>query len=240
VHNRVLSEKILMKHVFEEFYQTCISICTNRFCDGGQEIEIGAGISFFKKIRPQLVVTDVVPGPQVELALDAQNMTAIENESVRAIYGLNCFHHLERPRAFFSELKRVLKPGGGVVLIEPYYGLIARPFYRNLHRSEHFNPEQEKWEAQGETGVMFNANQALSYVVFVRDRLKFQSEFPELEIIEISPLQNYLRYLLSGGLNFRQLVPDSFEGFVKLLEAMLKPISAITALHYIIVLRKRN
>lgn len=239
VHRRILSEKVLMRNVFREFYDTCLGNCKNYFCSDGLEIEIGAGISFFKKIYPKLIVTDVVPGPAVEMVLDAQGMTEIGDSSVRGIYALNCFHHLERPRDFFQELKRVLKPGGGVVMIEPYYGLCAKPFYRNLHKSEHFNPDQQNWEASGQMGVMSNANQALSYIVFVRDRKMFETEFPELEIILITPLQNYLRYLLSGGLNFRQLVPDFFEGFIKFIEAMLKPVSHITALHYMIVIRKR-
>ena len=190
-------------------------------------------------MHPNLLVTDVVSGPDVEMVLDAQEMTQISDSSVKAIYGLNCFHHLERPRDFFKELNRVLKPGGGVVLIEPYYGLLARPFYRNLHKSEHFNPEQEKWEAASGMGVMSNANQALSYIVFVRDRAQFEQEFPELEIVKISPLQNYLRYLLSGGLNFRQLVPDSFEGAVRIVEKLLYPVSSATGLHYQVVLRKK-
>ena len=41
--------------------------------------------------------------------------------SVRALYGINVFHHLPSPRDFFRELVRVLGSGGGAVLIEPYH-----------------------------------------------------------------------------------------------------------------------
>ena len=239
VHNKVLSEKLLMRNVFLEFYKTCINSANKYFCSEGIEIEIGSGVSFFKKIHPKLVVTDVVPGPQVEMVLDAQDMKSISDNSVKAIYALNCFHHLERPRSFFRELQRVLLPSGGVVLIEPYYGFLARPFYRNLHASEHFNPDQKEWESVSNMGVMSNANQALSYVVFIRDQEKFKAEFPDLEIVTSYPLQNYLRYLLSGGLNFRQLVPDIFEPILKFLEFILKPVCSLIALHYVVVIRKR-
>ncbi len=240
VHHRVLSEKKLMRNVFLEFYQSCISSANRYFCLEGLEIEIGAGVSFFKKIHPKLVVTDVVPGAEVEFVLDAQDMKPIADNTVRAIYSINCFHHLDRPRDFFRELQRVLCPGGGVVMIEPYHGLLARPFYRVVHASEHFNPEQRSWESNSNMGVMTNANQALSYIVFVRDREQFTSEFPDLEIVETYRLHNYLRYLVSGGLNFRRLLPDSFEPAVKLVEWALKPVSHFTALHHVIVLRKKG
>lgn len=240
VHHKVLSEKLLMKNVFLEFYQTCIESTRRYFTSEGKEIEIGAGVSFFKKIHPNLVVTDVVPGPDVEFVLDAQDMKQVQDASVRAMYALNCFHHLERPRDFFKELVRVLVPGGGVVLIEPYYGMVARPFYRNLHASEHFNPDQRMWESSSSMGVMSNANQALSYIVFVRDRKIFESEFPDLEIVKTYPLKNYMRYLLSGGLNFRQLVPDIFEPLLKVIEWVLSPLAKITALHYVVVIRKKS
>ena len=105
VHRRILSEKVLMRNVFREFYEACLTNCRNHFCKEGDEIEIGAGISFFKKIYPKLIVTDIVPGPAVEMVLDAQKMIEIADSSVRGMYGLNCFHHLERPRDFFNELK---------------------------------------------------------------------------------------------------------------------------------------
>jgi hypothetical protein len=54
---------------------------------------------------------------------------------------------------------------------------------------------------------MEGANQALSYIVFERDRERFERLFPDLEIVEQSWIANYPRYLLSGGLNFRQLLP---------------------------------
>jgi hypothetical protein len=51
-------------------------------------------------------------------------------------------------------------------------------------------------------------------------------------------LTNYLRYLLSGGLNFRQLVPDRLLPVIKLLEGALRPARNILALHHVIVIRK--
>lgn len=240
VHQGILRQKPMMQGVFKDFYDICISARDRFFDTEGMELEIGAGISLFKEFYPHVVTTDVKQSRWVDRALDAQHMS-IAAESVRAVYGINCFHHLPEPRRFFSELRRVLKRGGGCVLIEPYYGLGSRMLYPRLHAQESFVLGQATWEAApGSTGYMSGANQALSYVVFKRDRSQFEAEFPELEIVQMRHLSNYLRYLLSGGLNFRQLVPSSLIPIVKLLEWVLKPIEGALALHHVIVIRKKG
>jgi hypothetical protein len=59
-----------------------------------------------------------------------------------------------------------------------------------------------------------------------------------LSLLLERPLDNYLRYLLSGGLNFRALVPGACAPLLRLCEFGLKPINRVVALHHVIVLRK--
>jgi hypothetical protein len=70
---------------------------------------------------------------------------------------------------------------------------------------------------------MHGANQALSYIVFERDRALFEQRCPTLEVVVREPLTNWLRYLLSGGLNFRQLVPSRTEEVLRALVRLLAP-----------------
>jgi SAM-dependent methyltransferase len=163
----------------------------------------------------------------------------LPDESVRAFYGINCFHHLPEPRKFFGELKRVLVPGGGAVLIEPYYGPFASFLYRYIHKQEHFDKTQPVWESgEDPRHYMSGANQALSYIVFIRDRDVLTSEYPDLEIVHIETIGNYLRYLLSGGVNFKPLIPNWLSWAVSGTESLLRPVQWLTALHYALVLRK--
>jgi hypothetical protein len=55
----------------------------------------------------------------------------------------------------------------------------------------------------------------------------------------MEPIGNYLRYLVSGGVNFRQLLPDLSIPALKLMESALRPFRYTLALHHIIVVRKR-
>ena len=107
-----------------------------------------------------------------------------------------------------------------------------------MFETESFDKNQKDWNYIS-NGPMMGANQALSYVVFFRDLNEFLSKNPNLEIVHTTILNNYLRYLFSGGLNFKQLVPSWFEKPIKLMEFLLRPINKIFALHHIVVIRKK-
>ncbi len=85
---------------------------------------------------------------------------------------------------------------------------------------------------------MIGANQALSYVVFVRDRERFETKHPSLALVHQHVCGNFLRYIFSGGLTFRQLGPTSLAPVLALLERILKPLYRWVALHHIVVLKK--
>jgi hypothetical protein len=85
---------------------------------------------------------------------------------------------------------------------------------------------------------MTDANQALSFIVFERDRLEFATRFPELQIMSASPATNWPRYLASGGLNFRRLLPRAAFPLLERVEPRLGRIHNWLGLHQFIVLRR--
>jgi SAM-dependent methyltransferase len=158
---------------------------------------------------------------------------------VRVVFGQNCFHHFPHPDRFFGELERVLQPGGGVILLEPYFGPFASLLFKRLFTSEGYDKKFPSWETPV-AGPMNGANQALSYIVFNRDRREFERRFPSLKIVHEEPCRNYLKYLLSGGLNFRQLVPYWASPLIRALQWALSPLDRWLALHHVVVLRKEG
>lgn len=234
----ILRGKPLLRRLFEGFYRECRAADASFFGDTpGQRLEIGSGSSFFKEVFPDVVTSDIKPLPFVDIVARAEALP-FERESLRAIYAINVFHHLPQPRLFFAELLRVLHPGGGVVMIEPFFGPFARFLFKRLHASEGFEMNVPAWEAEKNMGAMSNANQALSYVVFTRDRAMFEREFPELEIVLDRP-HTHLLYLLSGGVNFRQLMPDWMGGALAAAERCLAPLNPLIAIQHTVVLRRR-
>jgi SAM-dependent methyltransferase len=241
LHGEILAQKPLIREVFKEFYDTSISLDRMYFDHvAGDRIELGAGTSLFRKYYGDVISTDVQPAPHLDAVIDAQDMN-LRDESVRAIFCINCFHHFPDPRKFFDELVRVLKAGGGCVVIDPYFGLLSRILYKRLFSSEAYDCNAPDWHyCAGDDKKSARPNQALSYLVFFRDRARFNTLFPRLEIVHLRILPNYIRYLLSGGLNFRQVVPSFLIPLLRKLEVALLRLAPILALHHVVVIRKRK
>jgi SAM-dependent methyltransferase len=238
LHQKILSEKKMIRAVFEEFYRTCLALEARHFgATTGTRVEIGAGTSFLKSLQPDIISTDLELGPNIDMAVDAQHMP-FESESVRTLFCINAFHHFPEPRQFFSEVLRVVRPGGGCIIIDPAYGPVANFLFRRLFSSEGYDRAATGWGYLSGAAGQSLPNQALSFVVFMRDIERLASEFPALELVEKDVISNYLEYLLSGGLNFRQLVPDWMKPAVRATESLLSPFRKQLGLHHFVVLRK--
>lgn len=238
IHADILARKRMLREVFTGFHHLFDRLDRQFLHGQGKRIEIGAGVAPMRDTYPDVLATDVVPGAGLDRVLDAQAMD-LEPDSVRTIIGQNCFHHLPQPELFFLELEKVLSPGGGAILLEPYYGALASLLYPRLFRSEGYDKNYPSWETPA-TGPMNGANQALSFIVFKRDRAQFEQRFPRLRIVHEQACDSFLMYLLSGGLNFRQLAPDWMSGPITLMQRGLTPALGILALHHVIVLRKES
>ena len=223
----------------EQCEHLCLALDRELLSGKGQRVEVGAGTALFRSYDPGVISTDIKAAGHLSGVVDAQNMP-FGDCTIRTFYGIHCFHHLPDPAAFLRELERVLVPGGGCVLIEPFHGPIAQWLYPRLFATEHFDKNQEGWRSKLDMTTMHGANQALSYVVFVRDRARLEEDFPQLETALRKPLNNYLRYVTSGGLYFKQLLPDLSIPFLRLVETFLFPLRSFLALHHVIVVRKRD
>jgi len=58
-------------------------------------------------------------------------------------------------------------------------------------------------------GPLSSANGALPWIIFFRDRARFERKFPDLEIVNIN-IHSPLRYWLAGGLKKWTLLPRAF------------------------------
>lgn len=239
IHTEILSRKKLLRSAFETFYRDMTDLCDRLLPGSGLEVELGTGAGFFKKMRPGLVTSDVRKAPHIDLELDAQNMS-LTNDSVRCIYAINVFHHLPDPERFLDEICRVLRPGGGCILVEPHAGFASSLLHKFLHSDERFEPDAETWTTSDIRGPLSGANQALAYIVFDRDINRFEEKYGDrLEVIHRAYSLNAARYLFSGGLNFRQLLPSCSNPLLKALEILARPFCRHWSLHQLIVIRKR-
>ena len=129
-------------------------------------------------------------------------------------------HHLPEVRKFLREACRCLRHDGKIVMIEPWVTSWSRFIYRHFHH-EPFNPDAETW-GFAPMGPLSGANMAIPWIVFERDRGRFAAEFPDLQVKQIRPLMPF-RYLVSGGVTMRSLMPGFTEKAWRSLEQLLEP-----------------
>jgi SAM-dependent methyltransferase len=237
-NRQLLRQKPMLRHVFERLYGECRA-ADERFFAGcpGRRVEIGSGSSFIAEIYPDVLTSDVKQLSFVDVVMRAEALP-FRDRSLRALYAVNVLHHIRHPRDFFRELERALHPGGGAIFIEPFHGPLARWLFPRLHAVETFDPTAPDWEGSGHVGPPSGPNQALSYLIFTRDRGRFEREFPALELLADRP-HTHLLYLLSGGVSFRQLAPTAATSLISRLERSLAPLDRWIALQHTLVLRRR-
>lgn len=236
IHREILSKKKMLRGVFTGFHNYFQELCKKHLSAKGIRLEIGAGVSPMRDSYPDVLASDIVHHNNLDMVIDAQNIEFNRGE-LSVIIGQNCFHHIPSPERFFSEANRVLKVGGIIILLEPYYGRFASFLFPRMFKTESFDKKATDWETL-DAGVMNGANQALSYVVLIRDRNIFEKMFPSLRVIDHIICDNHLEYLLSGGLNFKQLVPNFCIPVIIFAQKILKPFNKMFALHHIIVIKK--
>ena len=130
---------------------------------------------------------------------------------------IDVFHHIPDPRSFLKEVDRVLKSNGTLVMSEPWNAPWPRFIFQNFHH-EPFEPKGD-W-AIINNGSLSGANGALPWIVFQRDRTIFEKEYPGLKI-EAIKYHSAFRYLLSGGLTMKQLLPSGLFGLCTKLDNLL-------------------
>jgi SAM-dependent methyltransferase len=217
LRNRIASKPAL-KLLYEETYAK-YAACLRRCPAQGIALELGSGASFAKDTLPELVTSDVIGYGGIDRIVDATKMP-FEAGSVRAIFMSNVFHHIPDAAAFLREAERCLMPGGRVLIVDQHVGLISSPILKAAHH-EPFRPWSRSWTFET-SGPLSGANGALAWIVFQRDRSKFEREFAGLHLERYAP-HTPMRYWLSGGLRDWSLLPEwAFSGATRLDELLTR------------------
>ena len=222
LHGRIIRKKKFLKRLYIEWYKKLASETID--IPQGKMIEIGSGAGFIKEVIPQVITSDILDLPDLDLITSAETLP-FQNSSISAIYMIDTLHHIPKPYFFLKEATRVLKPGGKIVMIEPANSFWGRFIYRNFHH-EPFEPNAG-WEIPLK-GPLSGANGALPWIIFERDRVKFEQKFSHLKIHKIK-YHTPLRYLLSGGVSMKCIIPSwsfiFFRGLDRLLSTLFKQFS---------------
>lgn len=229
-HKRILEKSKFLHFVYVDFYR--------KIKEAGllnPIVEIGSGAGFIKKIIPKAITTDVIKIDDIDKVVYAEKLPFKKN-SLGSIVMLNVFHHIKDPVKALTEFKRTLRTNGKIVMIEPWGTPFSKFIYQNFHH-EGFDPTAS-WKTKGK-GRMSDANGAIPWIVFNRDKNKFNKMFPDLKITSIKPHTPF-KYLFSGGLSKPQLLPTPLYSMLDKFEKFLSPLNKYFAMFATIEIVKLN
>lgn len=231
LRRQIIRDNRFLQQIYREWYEALIAALP----DGpGSVLELGSGAGFLSDMLPNLITSEVFWCEHIRLVIDARRL-ALREGQLRAIVMTDVLHHVPDVRAFFTEATRCVRPGGVVAMIEPWVSRWSRFVYSRLHH-EPFQPQTPDWAFPAQ-GPLSGANGALPWIVFERDRAQFEREFPQWRSATIRPIMPF-RYLVSGGVSLRPLMPGRAYDAWRGLERIFDPWMKSWAMFALIVLRR--
>jgi SAM-dependent methyltransferase len=205
----------------------------------GPRLELGSGPGFARRFIADLELSDIVRAPWHDREVSADALP-FGDASLGALVLFDVLHHLPAPRRFFAEAVRVLRPGGRIVLCEPYVSPASYPVYKFLHEEPVVLDVDPLADQAGPTGRdPFDSNQAIPTLLFGRGRALFEAAFPALAVGRIDHLAGP-SYPASGGFSRRPFVPLGLWSALHRLEARFpKPLIRWLAFRIIVTIERR-
>jgi SAM-dependent methyltransferase len=246
-HNREIHQnrefwarKPALRRIYRGFYEEIAAALPKGV--PGLAVELGSGMGNIKEVLPECVTTDLFPNPWLDRVENAYALS-FAPQAVASLILFDVWHHLEYPAAALREFRRVLAPGGAVVIFDPAMGWLGR-FVYGLFQHEPLGLHQPiTWEIPPDfdpTKQVYYAAQGNAWRL-VRDiaRRPAAQQPPALAGWEITRVSYYpaLAYLMSGGFRGPQLFPDAALPALLALEKLLAPVPLVTAARMLVVLR---
>lgn len=206
-HRNVWRQKPLLRRLYQEYYRRIEKQLPAR---SEQVVELGGGSGGLKTYFPTALSTDLVYCNWLDVVVDAEAMPFVSGK-IDAFVGIDVLHHIDRPIRFFQEAARCLRPGGRILLVDPYISPVSYVVLKLFH-PEPVNFAQDFFGKEAQDGLSlkdpWDANMAMATVMFWRQKSSFLKMFPGLQIIH----QERFDWIwpLSGGFSCPALIPESW------------------------------
>lgn len=229
--------KPLLRRVYQDFYRLIASrLLRDR---PGLIVELGSGIGNLKSLIPEALATDLFPNPWLDQTENAYALSFADG-AVSNLILFDVWHHLQYPGTALEELRRVLCPGGRLILFEPGISLLGRLTYGCFHHEPIGYGQPMEWLAPAEADVHnlpYYAAQGNATRIFVHR--EFADRLCDWHVRERKWIGG-LSYIGSGGFRGPQLYPRWIYPAVRLLDRTAEWFPRLLATRLIVVLDKKE
>lgn len=200
-------------------------------------MELGSGIGNIREVIPQAARTDLFPNPWIDRTEDIYQLSMASGTCANLIL-FDVFHHLEYPMDALDACRRVLRPGGRVLVFDHAMSLAGFLFSKFVHHEKAgFNRpfRLRESETKGSEPPNYYADHANADRILCRGfRELLAKDWRMVETIKMPALA----WLASGGYRGPCWIQNP-EGYGwRLGEALLSQMPAIFALRLLVVLEK--
>lgn len=192
-NQRAWETKPVLRQIYAGFYERIARLIDRSL--PGRILEIGSGIGNLRSRLPEALSSDVFLNPWLDVVGDAYEVP-FANGAISHLVLFDVFHHLEAPKCFLKEARRVLTENGRLIVFEPYVSGFSFPVYQWLH------PEPLAWRKRISLQESLPRPRAYYAAQGNATRIFFRRELPTaLEgwtIFRAEAIASF-SYLLSGG-----------------------------------------
>lgn len=200
-YREIWGRKPVLRAIYGDIYRHMLDAVVP-----GPILEIGGGSGNFKLFTPDVISSDILPAPWLDLVCDAQRLP-FGDASFANIVMVDVLHHIENPLRFLQEAARVLRPNGRLIVCEPAITPLSGVFYRLFH-DEPVDMSVNPLEIGNISADKnpYDSNQAIPTLLVGRFREACRSAVPGLKLERLERF-GFLAYPLSGGFRTWSLLP---------------------------------
>lgn len=229
-------KKPVLQKIYRDFY-TQIAKYLSGLSDA-KVVELGSGIGNIKEIIPNCLRTDLFPNPWLDQTENAYRLS-FGDKTVSDLILFDVFHHLRYPGTALKEFERVLRPGGRIIIFDPFISFFGRIIYGCFHSEaigwgdEIIWNAPENWDTKQ---IDYYAAQGNATRIFFGSQ--FQTLLQNWNIVTQFRLAAF-SYVASGGYSGPQIYPDGLYPLARSFDRILDFLPAVFATRVLVVLQKK-